>query len=186
MEKESLHTIQVLEDTQRGLQEGDAVKLKELSNETIHSACGIQDSVSLTIAVLVYSLAKILERKDGVKVRDWDLFVRKFNSFLDLAIKAIRDDRGERAEEYLVMARKTLTGLGSIKHYVQEVFKKAAINKASKLYEHGISLGHTANLLGLTQWELAEYTGQSNVAESEQNITWDVKKRAKMALEFFS
>ena len=146
MDQEVLHTIQVLEDTKRGLLEGDSLKLKELSNETLHSACGIQDSASLTIAVLVYALSKIIERKDGVKVRDWDLFVKKFNSFL----------------------------------------KKASINKASKIYEHGISLGHKADLLGLTQWELAEYTSQSNAAENEQNITIDVKKRAKMALEFFS
>jgi predicted transcriptional regulator len=92
----------------------------------------------------------------------------------------------DRMEDYIMMARKSLTGLGSIKHYVQEVLKKASINKASKIYEHGISLGHTADLLGLTQWELAEYTSQSNAAENEQSITVDVKKRAKMALEFFS
>jgi|SRR3989339_613634 len=186
MDQEVLHTIQVLEDTKRGLLEGDSLKLKELSNETLHSACGIQDSASLTIAVLVYALSKIIERKDGVKVRDWDLFVKKFNSFLDLAVKALKENKMDRMEDYIMMARKSLTGLGSIKHYVQEVLKKASINKASKIYEHGISLGHTADLLGLTQWELAEYTSQSNAAENEQNITIDVKKRAKMALEFFS
>ena len=186
MDQEVLHTIQVLQDTQEGLLKGDSLKLKELSNETLHSACGIQDSASLTIAVLVYSLSKILERKDGVKVKDWDLFVKKFNAFFDLAIKALKENREDKVESYLIMARKSLTGLGSIKHYVQEVLKNASINKASKIYEHGISLGHTANLLGLTQWELAEYTSQSNAAENEHNITWDVKKRAKMALEFFS
>jgi predicted transcriptional regulator len=73
-----------------------------------------------------------------------------------------------------------------MKPYIQEVLRKASINKASKIYEHGISLGQTAQLLGITQWELSEYSGQTNVSDNDYNKTLDIKKRAKMALEFFS
>ena len=63
---------------------------------------------------------------------------------------------------------------------------KASVNKASKIYEHGISMGRTAKMLGITQWELSEYTGQKNVPDNPYNETFDVRKRAEMAMEFFS
>jgi predicted transcriptional regulator len=84
------------------------------------------------------------------------------------------------------MARKTLSSLSvNLKPYIEEVMRKASINKASKIYEHGISLGQTANLLGISQWELSEYTGQTSIADTNYNNTINTKKRAQMAMEFF-
>jgi len=186
MDKETLHTIQVLESISESLSAGDAVKLKELSNQTIHSACGIQDAGSLTIAVLAYSLGKILERKEGMKMRGWDDFVKKFNSYVPLAIKALKDNKPEAYENYLLLARKSLSSIsGNLRKDINDVLRKASINKASKIYEHGISLGKTANLLGVTQWELADYTGQMKLEEAHTH-TLNEKRRAEMAMEFFS
>jgi hypothetical protein len=186
MNEEVLHTIQVLESTKGALLNEDAVSLRNLSDQTIHSACAIQDPGSLTIAVLVYSLSKIIERRDSTRIRSWNDFVKRFNSFLDLAIKALKDNKPDKYESYLVMARNSLSSISiNLKPYIQEVFRKASINKASKLYEHGLSLGKTSSLLGITQWELADYTGQRDHTDNIFN-TFDVKKRAKMALEFFS
>ena len=83
------------------------------------------------------------------------------------------------------MARALLQSQISLKQYIQDVFKKAAINKGSKIYEHGLSLEHTAKLLGTSQWELSEYIGQKHF-DVQQVQTIDIKERAKMALEFFS
>ncbi len=183
MDKEIFHTINVLESTKQALREEDVLKLRDLSNQTIHSACAIQDSGSLMIAVLVYALSKLIERKEYLKIKNWDIFVKKFNSFIDLAIKALKDDRIDKFESYLIMARNTLTSISiNLKHAIQEVLVKASINKASRLHEHGISLGKTANLLGITQWELAEYATQKEYPIPSM----DVKKRALMALEFLS
>jgi hypothetical protein len=53
------------------------------------------------------------------------------------------------------------------------------------LYEHGISLGQTASLLGITNWELAEYTGQGKSMEEFHDGWITEKERAKMAMDFF-
>ena len=45
------------------------------------------------------------------------------------------------------------------------MFRRARINKASRIYEHGISLAQTAELLGITQWELMKYLGQTKIAD---------------------
>jgi len=43
----------------------------------------------------------------------------------------------------------------------------------------------TAKLLGISLWELAEYTGQTSISDMNQGKTLDVKKRIKSAMEFF-
>lgn len=181
------HLIAVLEATKIAFQEDNLLELNNLSNQTIHCASTVQDEGSITIAVLVYSLSKILERKNHMKIKNWDQFSRRIISFLSLAIIALEEKKIDKYIQHLGNARKALNTVSpSIKPYIQEVIRKAAINKASQIYKHGISLEKTAQLLGITQWELSEYAGDSKTTESNYNITFDVKKRAKMALEFFS
>lgn len=185
-EEEAAHVLQVLKETQTALTNGDASKLRDLSNQTIHCASYIQDSGSITLAVVIYTLSKLIERSDHAKTTKWTQFVKKFNSWMSLAAKAQQEKKYEAYESYLEQARKSLTSmLGNLKPYIQEVLLKASINKASRIYEHGISLGKTAQLLGVTQWELSEYAGQKKSDDGGYN-TIDVKKRAQTALEFFA
>jgi predicted transcriptional regulator len=89
-------------------------------------------------------------------------------------------------ENSIALLMKSLTLiLPNMKYYIQEVIRKASINKASKLYEHGLSMEQTSKLLGITQWELSDYIGQSPISEAKESQTVDIKKRAKLALEFF-
>jgi len=72
-----------------------------------------------------------------------------------------------------------------MREIIQEVLRKASINKASKIYEHGLSLAKTSKLLGITQWELSEYVGGKDNMQVNLNKTIDAKARAQMAMEFF-
>ena len=153
------HVIHVLEETKKALISRDAGKLHQLSNQTIHCASSEQDASSITIAVLIYSLSKIVERKDFHNIRNYDLVMKKFMGFIDLALLALKEGNQTAYEGHLQRARIILTNTSlNIKHYILEVLRKSSINKASKIYEHGISMGRTASLLGITQWELSEYT----------------------------
>lgn len=185
--EEVKHISEVLEATKRAISEGDSLKLNELSSQTIHCASTVQDAGSIGIAVLVYSLSKIVEKKSKMNFKNWNEFVRRLNSFLSLAITAALEKNEEKYDYYLEQARKSLLTISiNVKPYIEQVLRKASINKASRMYEHGISLGKTAQLLGITEWELSEYTGQNSSVETEYNKTLDIRKRAKMALEFFS
>ena len=188
MEKEEVqHFIEVLHSTHTAITKDDSLTLKELSNQTVHSASTYQDSGSITIAVLVYTLSKLIERKEHMKIKGWEKFVRRIDSFLSLAEKALRQDNIGAYENYLKQARKSLTIISaSVKPYLDDVLEKALINKSSKIYEHGISLGKAAELLGLSQWEVTEYIAQKSTADANYNRTLDVKKRADLAMQFFS
>ncbi|MBM3232756.1 hypothetical protein FJZ18_01150 [Candidatus Pacearchaeota archaeon] len=185
--EEVSHIIHVLEDAKQALLKKDGTKLSQLSNQTIHCASSEQDASSIMIAVLVYSMSKIVERKDLHRIRNYDLVVKKFIGYLDLALLALKEGNLEAYEGHLQRARIALTSTSlNIKPFIQDVLRKASINKASKIYEHGISMGRTAALLGVTQWELSEYTGQKEVLERNYVSTQDVRSRAEMALRFFS
>jgi len=186
MQEEAGHLIEVIEQADEALYANDANKLRDLSNQTIHQASSHQDEGCITLAVLIYTLSKIIERQDHGRMKNWDRFVKKFSSYLNLAIKALKDNNEEKYNEYLEGARKALSTISvNTRPYIQEVLRKASINKASKIYEHGISMGRTAKMLGVTQWELSEYTGQRQISDNPYNETLSIKKRAKMALEFF-
>ncbi len=180
------HVIEVLIQTKQSLVDGDSLKLRELSNQTIHSASLVQDAGSVTLAVIIYTCAKLLERGDNKRMKHWDRFVKKICSLFSLCILALKEKNFAAYESYLEKIRGTSGAFSpNLKPYIQEVLRKAAINKASKIYEHGISMGRTAKLLGISQWELAEYAGQREV-EFKDNNPASIKKRAWMALEFFS
>lgn len=181
--EEGDHFVNVLEQTRQAITSHDSSKLRDLSNQTIHSASCVQDSSNLALIVIIYTISKLIERNDHTKIKNWSQFIQKFNGILGLAIKAINDKKVKQYELYIEQARKSLTTVSpSMKTYVEEVFRKAAVNKASCIYDHGISLGKTAQLLGVTQWELAEYSGQKKNDESYHTI--DAKKRAAIAMEF--
>ena len=101
-------------------------------------------------------------------------------------MKALEQNDYPKYQESILRAKKAMESISpNLKNYIREVLQKAAINKAYRLYEHGLSLGQTAKLLGLTQWELLDYTGQTT-PDSSLPQTLEVKKRAQMALEFLS
>jgi hypothetical protein len=148
----------------------------------------MQDTGSIGFAVVIYSLSKIIERRENMRLKNWNSFVKKISSYIKLSILALSEDNESAFESYLEAMRKSMSTLSiNLKPYIQDVLRKAAVNKASRIYEHGISLGRTAKLLGVSQWELTQYAGQSEkISEIEYNKTLDIQKRAKMALEFFA
>lgn len=186
-EKEIPHTIQILKSAREALASNNSLKLKELSNQTIHSATMYQDSGTIISAVLIYTLSKIIERKPSLNIKQWDKFVQKISSLFKLAESALKEKNFKAYDKYMGQARKSVSIISvNIRPYIEEVFRKASINKASKFYEHGLSMGKTAELLGITEWELSEYAGQKGISEIPQNITLSEKKRAQLAMEFFS
>jgi hypothetical protein len=180
------HLIDLFSKVKQAIIRHDSAHLNELSNETIHHIFAHQDASSITVAVLIYALSKMIERQDYQKIKDWDKFVKKFTQILDRASSALQKKHYDYYEDQLKKARKTITSISvDLQPYLEEVLRKASINKSSKLYEHGISLGQAVKMLGVTHWELSSYVGQKNIHDSSLSDS-DVKKRAQLALEFFS
>jgi hypothetical protein len=184
--QEKENVLRILEETKLALKNNDAFKLKDLSNQTVHTASMSQDSENIAVAVLVYSLSKIIERTEYKDLQGWDSFYKTILSSVDNSINAIKTKNDKKLTESLTLLRNAISKLsGKLKFYIQDVFRKAEINKASKIYEHGISMEKTANLLGITMFELASYAGQKQEMGVPLGQTLDVKSRIKIAEDIF-
>lgn len=185
--QEKENVLRILEETLDAMKKEDSIKLKELSNQTIHTASTTQDHDNIAVAVIVYSLSKIVERKQYQAFPNWNNFYNELVFGINNAIDAIRKNNEKKLHEAIMKINNSVSKLsGKLKLYIQDVFRKAQINKASKIYEHGISMEQTANLLGITLFELASYSGQKpEISDVTMNRTIDVKKRVKTAMEMF-
>jgi hypothetical protein len=74
---------------------------------------------------------------------------------------------------------------GKLKKYIKEVFRNADVSKASRIYEHGISMEQTANLLGVSLYDLAQYAGKTGIPDVPENYTMNTKLRIKLAMGLF-
>jgi len=149
----------VLNKAIEAIKKEDYSTLTELSNHTIHDASIFQEDDPLTLAVVVYALAKIIHRSiETNKPRPEVL------PALEKALKSLENDDDN---EYRAIMKNLLQEIGQydsqLKLYIQEVIQQSRIKKASKLHEHGISIARTAELLGLSQWELQNYIGKTMV-----------------------
>jgi len=184
--QERENILRIFKETREAVELGDSATIKNLSNQTNNTASLTQDPDNIAAAVIVYSLSKIIERNDYKKFPGWKKFYKIYLSCIDGIINSIeeRDDKSYR--HYIRSLRQAIERLsGKLKNYIQDVFRKASINKASKIYEHGISMEKTASLLGITLFELASYAGQKKEVEVPSTKTIDIKTRISLAMNFF-
>ncbi len=183
--REKEHIIEVLENTKKALKERNVRMLKELSNQTIHAASVYQDPDNIALAVVIYVLSKIIERKTHLG-KDIGELIETYNKCISNSIIALKKDNDVicRTEIKNIMAFiNQLSGV--LKEEIKDVLKKARINKASRIYEHGISMRQTADLLGISIWELAEYAGKKQ-ERTNLIISLDEKERIKIASDLFT
>lgn len=179
--------LRIFEETKKALAKGDSATIKSLSNQTINTASLTHDPGNIAVAVVIYSLSKILEREDYRSLPGWDKFYKEYLSCIDNVIIALKKKDDEKAREFLIKLRTEIGKIsGRLKEDITEVFRRASINKASRIYEHGISMERTAKLLGINMYELAEYAGgNKNITDVPESKTISAKERIKIAMEMF-
>lgn len=183
-ERENL--LRIFREVKGAVSAGDSAKIKSLSDQTTNTASLTQDSDNITVAVVIYSLSKLIEREDYRKLPGWNSFYEIYVRAIDKSIEALERKNDENFSKNLTIIRKAIGNLsGKLKDYIQDVFRKAQINKASRIYEHGISMEKTANLLGINLFELANYAGGKEGSEVPESVTISAKQRVKFAMEMF-
>lgn len=183
-EKENI--INILKETRSAIKKSDGFKLKILSDRTNHVATINQDPDNIVIAVLVYSFGKILERDNYKRMAGWDFFIQEILNNLDKAIFSLKKNDLDSFRNSLGQMRNVINKVdGSLRDYINDVFYKAGVNRAFKYYEHGLSSQKTAELLGVSLWDLSSFIGQSNISEAKVSETVPVKERIQITEEFF-
>ena len=178
--------LNILKQGQKAIIENDVVTLKNLSSQTLHSASVLQDEDSVSIAILMYALSKMFERTHYTEYKDWGVFYKTCLTSLKSAEENLAKDNlvvyQENIKDVLNLAERLESHL---KLYMKEVLEKAKIHQASRLHEHGISVGKTAKILGITQWELMEYVGKTGIADVSFSVTKTAAERLKLTRGLF-
>jgi hypothetical protein len=171
--------ITVLREVVILLKDGEYEEIKELSNHTIHNASIFQDQDSISVAIIIYSISKIMARgtKDGKDLAE------KLSSGINDAVSLLEKDRVDDYRSAIKNIFKQISNEDErLSIFIEDVIAQAEIKKGSKMYEHGISMARAAELLGISQWELMSYVGKTTISE----ITpLDVKKRLDLARSLF-
>lgn len=184
--REIKHILKVLEKTKFALEKKEYITIKQLSNKVIHESSIEQDADLISLAVIIYSLSKLIERESYKTEKNWNEFYREYLKNIDDMTKALRKNNIEEFRMEVNSNRELIQNLsGNLKTYIQDVFRRAQINKASRIYEHGISMEKTAKILGISIWELAEYAGRTGIADVDLSVTMPIKKRVEIAEEIF-
>jgi hypothetical protein len=172
--------LNVLTRVSEALKSGNFIIIDELSNHTIHNASIYQDEDSVSTAILVYALAKVVQR-----CSETSCTLPQVAPALQKAKDALERDKdglfhAAFAEAFDVISKQD----EKLKLYVEEVLEKARVKKGSKLYEHGISVGRIADMLGISQWELYNYIGKTMIGEGEE-LQMSALKRLQLARDLF-
>lgn len=171
--------MSILGETIISLKNGQHHKLGELSNHVIHDASIYQDNDSITVAVMIYALSKVIQRCCEKKV-DYSGIIKTLEDSFD----SLRRNNFTEYNKYIQEIMKYVEQTDDkMKVYIQEVFDKAKIKKASKLHEHGLSIGRTAEILGISQWDLLNYIG--NTAIEPVTESTGIKARLAFARGLF-
>ena len=185
-EKVISEILRILKESYIAIKADNVKRLKDLSNNILHSASIYQDDDAITILVLIYSLSKIFERTNYRSYKDWTLFYETCSQNLRIAEFQLKNNNIENYEKAIKTIFDVIDRLESnLKRYAKEILHKAQIVKGSRLYEHGISIGKTAELLGIDIWELMEYSGGTGIAEVEESYTMPVEKRLRLVRGIF-
>lgn len=167
--------ISILETSEQS----DLEKLKELSDHTIKDVALYKNMDAISLAVLVYSVYKVLPCITDENLKNILAELKSAKKYLNES----KFGRYNSSLETLFKIVKTCSSKLSV--HLQDVLHAAKIKKGTTLLEHGLSASRTADLMGISKWELLDYTGQTNVMEVSEEIV-SAKKRVSLALDIFA
>jgi len=177
--------LTVLKKSIPAIKKCDENQLKILSNQTIHNAGLYQDSNSISLAIIMYAFSKIFKEKENGSQQCQkmiDLILNKIHK----AIENLKQQQDVKYEATIKEIFQTLSKLDKkFGLYITNVISQAKIKKASKVYEHGISAGRVAELMGVSQWELMSYLGKTKITDIMPLMTITSIQRLKNAREIF-
>jgi len=178
--------LSILGEIKKAVELKDIMLLKRISDQTIHNSSLYQDRNSVSVAVLSYSLSKLYERERYHLFKGWSGFEKMLKTAFDSMIDDLEKHNYPLFEEHREGLFKSIAKLDNrLRKHVQFVIHRARISKSSRLYEHGLSLGRTATLMGISQFELMDYIGSTWIADVKEGISTNAVERLKIARRVF-
>ncbi|MBS3136024.1 hypothetical protein J4401_03615 [Candidatus Woesearchaeota archaeon] len=158
----------------------DTKALMEISNHTVHDASIYQDSYSISVGILVYSLSKAIGRLG------YSLPLKSIRNYIAKSISCLESSENVECHDHIKAIMEVISKSDEkYGDYVQEIIRQASIRKGSNIYRHGISASKTASLLGISLWEFYDYLSATNIFDQDSDIS-SVRQRLKYTRSLFN
>jgi hypothetical protein len=160
-------------------------KLSELSDYSVKIASIYQDPDSITLAIVIYSMSKLISRYEAHELENWEKVYSDIMQEMKNAQADLESDNVPEFKQNLRQVVKLISGCDKdLKMYIQEVIEKAKIKKGSKMHEQGVSIQRVANLMGVSMWEIMSYVGKTGIMDQDP-ASENVEKRLMFAKNLF-
>ena len=169
--------LRVLKSTLNCIENKACSAIESLSNQVIHDASIFQDEHSTSVAIIVYSLYKIIERNPKIN----KLIIKEMHYAIDNLEQNYFDRFNQNLKQLMNLIE---TEDSKLKYYFKDILDKAKVSKGAKIYDHGISIARVSEILGRSQWEMTSYIGKTNINDSFE-LRSDVTKRLNFARSLF-
>jgi hypothetical protein len=178
--------LSVIEKSILAFKRGDISSLETQSDRTIHNSSIFQDKHSITTAVVIFSLYKLMEKHRYTKYSGWSKFEK---SVLFELKKAKVSIRGGNLNGYLSSLKRIIKDMNKLEknvgRFVDQVIHRSKVKKATNIHRHGISSSRVAKLLDIPTWDVKSYLGATKEFDAPFNISKSAKERVKLAEELF-
>ena len=177
--------LNVLIPSYKAVRRNNLYDLRALSDHLLHSSSIFQDKYTISIAIVTYSLFKIMEKNESRAYKNWNGFYKEVKVLLYLSIVNLKRNNFKEFETCIKKIMQEMKKLDiDVGMFVQEIIDSSKIKKGGKLYEHGLSAGRVAELLGISQWDLMQYIGVKKEEYHFANIP--IKERLNFTRRIFN
>ena len=178
--------VKIIQKIKSAIISGNYQSLKNISKSALDNASIFQNKNSLSIAVIAYAIVKLTERK---KITKTDIPISVYRDLIKNVEQASKNLSNRNIPQYEKNIKDLFKFIGQLDNqlplYIEEVVNKAKIKKGFLLHEKGISLSRAAYIMGISQWELMDYIGKTQISEHISKKV-DVRSRLKFTKEIFN
>jgi hypothetical protein len=152
----------IIEKIRQALRKKDIHQMRKINDECLRELSLQFDRMPYLLALLSYSLGKILSKPRYWKRQGVAEFMKNVDVELDAASRYAADGNERRLGGRL---EKILGSLEKLdlrdRRFLKDVLTKARLKVASTLYAQGFSLGKAQEVTGVDKREILAYAGQT-------------------------
>jgi len=177
--------IDVLEQVKDALERMDIDALSEWSNHIIHSIAIYREKRAVYVAIIAYSLSKLVEKKREHQVQKdkWSNFIANLLKEMVQAVEMLESRNIVKFDALIAQIMKQISEFDvSFSRYAEEVLEFSKVQKGARIYEHGISLSSIAEMLGISKWDLMRKVGELKEKPEDEHF-FGITKNSKQRLE---
>ncbi len=153
-----------MEPIRRALRKNDAKRLRELSKELIYRAVEEYDKHLAELAIVAYTLSKLLSKTHIVSDPRWKQYKK-------VLLDAV--EKEYPPEKIVGILSRIDEEMGN---FVRSTIEKARVKLASDAYATGMSVRAASELTGADPSDVADYIGKTKIHDEEE-ITISLKDR---------